>query len=140
MGDAKESDVDEVKIHSGTRIKLKHFDEEYLPAEFLNKLQEYAHKEERIQAVYFFAVQPEGQPEQPSMAVAVKSGLFSKGEESFLQVVDEIQLMLPDHLALNLYRFGASDFLASYCLDSLEPLYLRSAAWAQKQKRKYSKG
>lgn len=131
--------MDEVKIHSGTRVKLKHIEEIVLPQDFILRLKEYAHKDERILAVFFFALQPESQPEQPSMAIAIKSGLFSKGDEVFLQVVDEIQLLLPEDLSLNLYRFGASEFLAKYCLKDLEPVYLRSAGWLDKQKKKLLK-
>lgn len=131
--------MDEVKHHSGSRIKLHPLDEGAVPQDFAIRLKEYAHKEERIQAIYFFALEPEDQPEQPSMAVAIKSGLFAKADEAFLQVVDEIQIMLPDDLSLNLYRFGASDFLARYCLKNLEPVYLRSTAWLDKQSKKFLK-
>jgi hypothetical protein len=131
--------VEEVRIHSGTRVKLKHVEENALPREFVLRLKEYAHKEERIQAVYFFAIEPGEQPEQPSIAVALRSGFFSKVDDAFLQIVDEIQLMLPEDLSVNLYRFGASDFLASYCTQSLEPIYLRSQAWLIKQSKKYLK-
>jgi len=131
--------VEEIKIHSGSRIKLKRIDEGHLPPDFITRLKEYAHKEERIQAIYVFALQPEAQPEQASMALAIKSGLFAKKDESFLHVVDEIQLMLPEDLPINLYRFGASEFLARYCLKSLEPVYLRSTAWQEKQRKKLLK-
>jgi hypothetical protein len=130
--------VEQVKIHTGTRVKFKHIDEDVLPQEFLLKLKEYAHKQARVQAIYVFALEPEAQSEQPSMAVAVKSGLFAKEEESFLEVVDEVRLLLPGDLSLNLYRFGASDLLSKYCVDSLEPVYLRSAAWLEKQRKKYA--
>ena len=131
--------MDEVKYRSGSRIKLHRLAEGCIPEDFISRLQEYAHKEERIQAIYFFALQPEGQDEQPSMAVAIKTGLFSKTEEAFLQIVDEVQIMLPEDLSLNLYRFGASDFLARYCLKNLEPIYLRSASWLDKQSKKFLK-
>ena len=128
--------MDEVKYRSGSRIKLHRLDENVVPADFIARLREYAHKEERVQAIYLFALRPEGQEEQPSLAVAIKTGLFSKTDEAFLQVVDEIQLMLPEELSLNLYRFGASEFLARYCAHHLEPVYLRSAAWLDKQRKK----
>ena len=131
--------MDEVKIRSGTRVKLKHVDEDSLPSEFLSKMKEYAHKDDRILAVYFFAIQVDDQDEQPSMAVAIKSGIFKKSDEIFLQVVDEIQMILPDELAINLYRFGAAEMLTKYCVENLEPLYLRSAAWLDKQEKKYLK-
>lgn len=131
--------MEEVKLHTGTRIKLKQYDERQLPAGFLARLREFAHQDTRIQAVYVFAVQPDDQPPQPSMAIALKSGLFDRRDEGFLQIVDEIQLMLPDELSLNLYRFGASDLLARYCVDSVEPVYLRSAAWVDKQRKRLAK-
>ncbi len=129
--------MDEVKIHSGTRVKLKHVDEDSLPLEFITKMKDYAHKDERISAVFFFAIQVGDQDEQPSMAVAIKSGFFKKPDEIFLRVVDEIQMILPDELSINLYRFGAAEMLTKYCLENLEPIYLRSTAWFEKQKKKY---
>ena len=129
--------MDEVKIHSGTRIRLKKIQEDSLPPGFVERLREYAHKEERILAVFVFAVQAEDQDEQPSMAVAVKSGLFDKKDEGFLQIVSEIQFMLPEDFAVNLYRFGTPEVLATYCVKNVEPLYLRSATWLEKQKKKY---
>lgn len=131
--------MDEVKIRSGTRVKLKHVDEDTLPLEFLSRMRDYAHKDERILAVYFFAIQVGDQDEQPSMAVAIKSGMFKKADEIFLQVVDEIQMILPEELSINLYRFGAAEMLTKYCIENLEPLYLRSANWLEKQKKKYLK-
>ena len=128
--------MEEVRIHSGSRVKLKRIDEGGLPREFLERLKEYAHKEERIEAVFTFALQSEGREEQVSLAVAMKSKLFGNPDEDFLQVVDEIQMLLPEDLAVNLYRFGASDLLARYCAHQLEPLYLRSAAWLDKQRKK----
>jgi hypothetical protein len=131
--------VEEVRIHSGSRIKLKRVDADRLPRDFVERLREYAHREERIQAIYVFALEPEGQAEQVSVALAIKSGLFAKKDESFLQVVDEIQMLLPEDLPINLYRFGASEFLARYCLSHLEALYLRSASWEAKQRKKLGK-
>jgi len=128
--------MSEVKIHSGTRVKLKHYDEATLPADFVARLRDFAHHDDRIQAVFMFEVEPEHQPPQPSMAIALKGGLFQKKDESFLQIVDEVQLMLPPTLPLNLYRFGASDFLARYCVANVEPVYLRSAAWLEKQRKR----
>lgn len=128
--------MEEVKIHSGTRIKLKHVDESELASEFVVRLKEYAEDDARIVAVFFFSVQPEDQHEQPSLAVAIKKSLFGSIEESFLEVVDEIQQLLPDDLPLNLYRFGASEFLAAYCVRDLEPLYVRSPGWLRKQRKR----
>jgi hypothetical protein len=129
--------LEEVKIHSGSRIRLKRIHEGSLPEEFVARVREYAHKEERIQAVFVFALQAEGQPEQPSMAIALKTGFLAKKDEVFLEIVDELQLMLPDDLSVNLYRFGASDFLAGYCVANVEPMYLRTAHWLEKQRKKY---
>jgi hypothetical protein len=133
----KGAGVEEVKIHSGTRVKLKHISEDALPLDFVRKIKEFSHNDNRIQAVFVFAIEPEDQSEQPSMALAIKSSLFAKTDESFLQIVDEIQMLLPDDLAINLYRFGASDFLARYCVSKLDPIYLRTAAWLDKQRKKY---
>jgi len=130
--------VDEVRIHTGSRVRLSKLDEGTLPGEFLTQIREYAHKDEAVQAIFMFSLETEGQSAQPSMAIALKSTLFGKKDESFLGVVDEIQLLLPEDLSLNLYRFGASDFLARYCASELEPIYLRSVAWLDKQKKKYS--
>jgi hypothetical protein len=129
--------LDQVKIHTGTRIKLKHVDEDVLSRDFALKLKEFAHKDERVVGIFLFALQPGDGAEQLSLAVAIKSGLFKRNqEEDFLGVVDEIQLMLPDDLAINLYRFGSSDFLAKYCVENVEPLYLQDAAWLVKQRKK----
>ncbi len=134
--------MDEVRIHSGTRVKFKHINESVLPQDFVLRLKELALKGSRVEALFLFAVEPEGQPEQPSLAVAIKTGLFStkRSEEGFLQIVDEIQLMLPSDLPLNLYRFGASEVLTRYCLRSLEPVFLRSAAWLDKQMKRFKVG
>lgn len=129
--------MDETKIHTGTRIKLKKIDEGSLPQDFLAAMREFAHGEVKIQAVFLFALQQEDQASQPSMVIAIKSGLFSSGNEEFLNIVDEIQLILPEDLSLNLYRFESSEVLAQYCSNSVEPLYLRSASWFEKQRRKY---
>lgn len=131
--------MEQVKLHTGTRVKLKQYDEHELPAAFLGRLREFAHHDTRIQAVYVFAVQPDEQEPQPSMAIALKTGLFDRRDESFLQIVDEIQLMLPANLPLNLYRFGASDLLARYCVESVEPVYVRSTAWLDKQRKRLLK-
>ena len=130
--------MEEVKIHSGTRVKLKQVDETSLPREFIDRLTRFADDDERVQAVWFLAIQAETEAEQPSLVLAVKVGsLLSKKEDVFLQVVDRLQTMLPDDLSVNIYRFGASDLLARYCLESLKPLYLRDPAWLEKQRKRF---
>ena len=129
--------MDEVKIHSGTRVKLKRAADDVLPASFADSLRQSSHADERVQAVFVFSLQVEDGGDHTCLAIALRTGLFSKDDEAFLDVVEHIQSVLPDDLSLNLYRFGASDFLASYCVEHLEPLYLRSAAWLEKQRRKY---
>ena len=130
--------MEEVKIRSGTRIKLKRIQDEVLPPDFILKLREFAHKDERIQAVFIFAIQAEEDVEHPSMALAVKAGLFGSRDEIFLRLVDEIQMMLPEGLSLNLYRFGASEQLSRYLANNVEPVYLRSTGWLEKQRKKLS--
>jgi hypothetical protein len=132
--------MDQTKIHTGTRIKLKKIDETALSKDFLARIRDFAHGESEIQAVFLFSLQQEAEIPQPSMVIAIKSGFFSKGNEEFLNIVDEIQLILPEDLSLNLYRFEASDVVARYCANSVEPLYLRSAAWLKKQRKKYPEG
>ena len=126
----------ETRIHTGTRVKLKTVDEDALPEVFVTRLRELAHGDQRIEAIFFFAIQAEGQEEQLSLAVALKKRVFSPKTEEFLQIVDEIQMLLPEDLAINLYRHGTSDLLAQYCVHKVEPLYLRSAAWLAKQQSK----
>lgn len=130
--------MDETRIHTGTRIKLKKIHENALPEDFLGRIRDFAHGESPIQAVFLFSLQKEEESPQPSMVIAVKKGLFSSGNEKFLNIVDEIQLVLPEDLSINLYRFEASDLLARYCAHSVEPLYVRSAAWLEKQRKKYA--
>ena len=130
--------MDQTKIHTGTRIKLKKIDESALPEDFLARVREFAHGEASIQAVFLFALQQEAGAPQPSMVIAIKSRFFSKGNEEFLNIVDEIQMLLPDELSLNLYRFESSDVVARYCAHSVEPLYLRSTAWLKKQRREFA--
>jgi hypothetical protein len=131
--------VEEVKIHSGSRIKLKRIDESTIPGEFLARLREFAANDERIEAVFLFALQPESQDLQVSMAIAVKGGMFAKPDETFLQLVDVIQVILPEDLPMNLYRYGASEFLSRYCAHSLEPAFLRNPAWLEKQRKKLAR-
>ncbi|RLE22726.1 MAG: hypothetical protein DRJ65_13290 [Acidobacteria bacterium] len=129
--------MDQTKIHTGTRIKLRKIDENVLPEDFLSRVREFSHSEKLIQGVFLFSLQQGEENAQPSMVIAIKSGFFSSGNEEFLNIVDEIQLMLPEDLAINLYRFEASDLVARYCAHSVEPLYLRSNAWIEKQRKKY---
>jgi len=131
--------VDDVKIHTGTRVKLKRVDESAFPVDFLAKLREFAHQADRIEVIFLFVLQPDDQPEQLSLAIGVKSSLLSKDDEVFINLVDEIQLLLPEDVSVNLYRFGASSFLAKYCVENLEPLYLRNAAWLARQRKKFAK-
>ena len=49
--------MEEVKIRSGTRVKLKHVNEDVLPQKFVSQMKDFAHKDERILAVYFFSIQ-----------------------------------------------------------------------------------
>jgi hypothetical protein len=127
----------ETRIHSGTRVKLKSIAEGSLPTSFVSRLREFAHADPRIEALFLFAIQPEEREEQICLAVALKKTLFAPRSEEFLQIVDEIQMLLPEDLGINLYRFGTSDLLASYCAHSVEPTYLRNAAWLRKQQSKY---
>lgn len=129
--------MDETKIHTGTRIKLKQISRDEIPAAFVQQITEFAHNESRILAVFLFGLQQGDDEIQPSMVIAIKTGLFSSGHEAFLNIVDEVQLRLPEDLALNLYRFDSSEVLARYCANSVEPLYLRTTGWLDKQKKKY---
>ena len=129
--------MEEVRIHTGARVKLKKVDESSLPEDFLARIREYAHGDTRIQAVFIFSLHSEGQEAQTSIALAIKSGLFSAKNEDFLQIVDEVQLLLPEDLAVNLYRYGISEMLTRYCASQVEPTYLRSASWLKKQQKKY---
>jgi len=126
-------------IHSGTRVKLKHVDESALPPGFLARLREMAHNDERLEAIFLCAVEAEDRAEQLSLVIAVRSGLLGKAEGTFLEVVEELRLILPPGLGFNLYRFGASPVLARYCVESLEPVHLHSAAWLEKERKRLAK-
>lgn len=130
--------MEEVKIRSGTRIRLKPVDESEFPDEFLTKVRELAHRNESVQALYLFEIVTDSGV-QRSMAVGVKTSLFKKAAEEFLRIVDEIQMILPPELPLNLYRLAATPVVARFCLDELEPIYLRSAAWKKKLQKKIGK-
>jgi len=126
--------VDEVRIHRGTHVKLKKVDEDALPADFLAKLRELAHREERVQAVYLFALEnADTGEEQVCLALGMSRPLLGRRDDEFLRVVEEIQIILPAELPVNLYRLDASPQVARFCLESLEPVYLRTAAWREKQ-------
>jgi hypothetical protein len=130
---------DNATIHSGTRVKLKHVDESALPADFLTRLREMAHHDERFEAVYLCAVETDDRGEQLCLVIAVRSGLLGKPDDRFLEVVEELRLILPPGLGFNIYRFGASPVLARYCVESLEPIHLRSAAWLEKERKRLVK-
>jgi len=132
--------LDEVRIHTGTQIKLKRVDEESVPAAFLERLRELAHREEAVQAVYLFAIEIPERGEQLSLALGFSKSIFHRKDDEFLRVVGEIQLLLPEDMPINLYRLESSPPVARYCLGELEPVYLRSAAWRDKMLRKVSRG
>lgn len=127
--------MDEIRIHTGTRVKLKRLAESALPAGFLDKLQQLIHHEKLVQVVYLFALEAAGEPEQASLAIGLKSKLLVRSDNELRRLVDEIQLLLPDDVGLKVYRLDASPLIAQYCYDNLQPLYLRSASWLEKQRR-----
>ena len=131
--------MDEVRIHTGTQIKLKRVEEETVPQQFLERLRELAHREEAVQAVYLFAIEIPGKGEQVCLALGFGKSLFRRKDDEFMRVVEEIQLLLPEDLPVNLYRHESSVPVARYCLSEVEPVYLRSAAWRDKMLRKVSK-
>ena len=131
--------MEEVKIHSGTRVKLKKVNESDLDQTFISKLQEYALHDRRVEAIYLFAVQSEGSEKQLSMAIAISVGLFKKIDEEFLSIVNELQMMLPPDLSVNLYRLLGTPLIDRYCLEELDPLYLKSTAWRDKQIKRLRK-
>lgn len=127
--------MDEVRIHTGTRVKLKRLDDSALPPGFREQLRRLAEASEVVQAAYLFALQPAGQAEEISLAVGVKGGLLARSDRQLQRIVDEIQRFLPEGLALKVYRLDTSPLIAHYCYDSLEPLYLRNPAWLERQRR-----
>ncbi len=128
--------MDEVRIHSGTHVKLRQLGPGEVPDSFLKRLQEFAHGEKQIEAIYVFGIQPEYQDEHVALVLALKGGFFSDKSEEFLRIVDEIQMLLPPELSINVYRFGASELISGFCLQTVEPVYLRSAEWEERQKKK----
>lgn len=131
--------MEEVSIKSGSQIKLKRVDDSDLPVELVTSLQELAHREESVEAIYLFAIQPHQEDEQISVAVAIKHGLFRKPDEEFLRLVGEIQILLPEDFPVNLYRLESSPPVARYCLENVEPIYLRSTTWRDKMLKKYER-
>ena len=128
--------VDEVRIHSGTHVKLRQLGTGEVPENFLDRLREFAHGERQVEAIYVFGLQPEYHEEHVALVLALKGGLFSDKSEEFLRIVDEIQMLLPPDLSINVYRFGASELISGYCLQTVDPVYLRSADWVERQRRK----
>lgn len=128
-----------VKIRSGTRVKLKRINDQDLDHDFLNQLKEAAHQDAEVEAVFFFAMQRDEEEENLCLSIAMKKRIFGDGNEEFLRFVDEIQIILPEDLALNIYRFGLSEFLSSFCVHQVEPCHLRSRNWLEKRKKKYPK-
>ncbi len=126
----------DVKIHSGTRVRLKKVDEAALPVDFQTRLRELAHADERIEAVFLCAIETEEQGEQLSLVVALREGWLARADEAFLQVVEQLRLALPPGLSFNLYRFGSSPELARWCVSSVEPVHLRTTAWLERQRKK----
>jgi len=129
--------VDEIRIHSGTQVRLRGLRDDELPASFLQNLQELARRERQVEAVYLFGMQPEDEEERVALVLALRGGLFSNKSEEFLRLVDTIGQLLPSDLSINVYRFGASQLIAGYCLQTLDPVFLRSPDWVEKQRRRF---
>lgn len=127
--------MDQVKIHTGTRIKLKRLEPGTLPADFEGRLQELLHGAELVQAAFVFVLETPEAPEQASLALGLKGGILSRGDAELRRIVEEIQLLLPPELPLKVFRLDASPVVRRYCLEQLEPLYLRSYAWLAKERR-----
>jgi len=127
----------EVKIRSGTRIKLKKVDEDGIDREFMIQLKETAQQHEMVEAIFLFSMQKDDGPENICLSIAMKKKIFGDSNEEFLAFVDEIQIILPEDLPLNIYRFSSSEFLASFCAHKVEPCHLRSRTWLSKQQKKY---
>jgi len=130
--------AEEIRIHSGTQIKLRRLEVEEIPSDFLQRLMELAHRQRQVEAVYLFGMQPKDDQERIALVLALRGGIFSNKSEDFLRLVEEIQTFLPADLSINVYRFGSSQLIAGYCLQTLEPVYLRSADWVKKQLRRFA--
>ena len=130
--------VEEGQIHTGTQVKLKRLEHDQIPAGFLKHLQDLGHRERQVEAIYVFGIQPQGEEERMALVLALRSGLFSNKSEEFLRIVEEIQIFLPPDLPVNVYRFGSSHLVAAFCLQTLEPVYLSSAEWVRKQRKRFA--
>ena len=126
--------MDETRIRSGTRVKLRRVDTTGLPTTFLDGLRNLAEGDGRIVAIFLFAVEPEGQDSQLSLALALKSRPLGRKDEDFLHLVENISAILPEDLGVNLYRYGSTEQLASFCAHSLDPLYVADETWLVRQR------
>lgn len=130
--------MDEVRLHTGTRVRLSLLAADDLPGDFAERLRRFAAAEEGVEAVFAFRLQAEDREPQPSLAIAIRSAWLGRPDEAFIEIVERLQDHLPEDASLNLYRFGASDLLARYCVERIEPLFLRSPAWLDRQRRRYA--
>ena len=130
--------VDEIRIHSGTQIRLRRLEPDEVPGTFLRQLEELARRQRQVEAIYVFGMQPEDDEERIALVLALRGGMFSNRSEEFLRLVDEIEGFLPDDLSINVYRFGSSQLIAGYCLQTLDPVYLRSPDWVERQARRFA--
>ena len=128
--------VDEVKIRSGTRVRLSRLEDGDLSDDFADALGRYVASDARIEAVFGFRLQAEDRDPQPSLAIAIRGGWRQRKDETFIEVVEQLQHEVPEDASLNLYRFGASELLARFCLEHVEPLHVRNPAWLDRQRRK----
>jgi len=130
--------MDEIRIHSGTQVKLRRLEDGEVPGAFLRELEDLASRERQIEAVYLFGMQPENEEERLALVLALRGGIFSNKSEEFLRLVHEVEAILPSELSINLYRFGSSQLIAGYCLQTLDPVFLRSPDWVEKQARRFA--
>lgn len=130
--------MDEVRLHTGTRVRLSALEPDDLPADFTDRLQRFAAADEHIEAVFGFRLQADDREPQASLAIAIRGTWLGRPDETFIGVVERLQHHLPEDASLNLYRFGASDFLARYCVERVEPVFLRNPSWLDRQRRKYA--
>jgi len=130
--------VDEIKLHTGTRVRLSVLESDDLPAGFTDRLQRFAAADDHVEAIFGFRLQADDREAQPSLAIAIRAAWLGRPDEAFIGVVERLQHHLPEDASLNLYRFGASDFLARYCVERIEPLFLRNPSWLDRQRRKYA--
>ncbi len=130
--------VDEVKLHTGTRVRLSTLETDDLPVDFAERVRRFAATDEDVEAVFVFRLQADDREPQPSVAIAIRGAWLGRPDEAFLGVVERLQQHLPEDASLNLYRFGASELLARFCLERVEPLFLRNPSWLDRQRRKYA--